>query len=64
MDRDGIKRDLVTISLLSELTGMTERSIRGKIGDGKWLKNKHYFTRGRRTMIDYNEVMRWFKDED
>lgn len=63
MEQDDPPRNLVTIKYFSEVTGMTEKSIRSRISDGKWLKGKHYFTRGRRNYIDFNAVMEWIKGE-
>lgn len=32
----------VTIAKAAELTGLSEKAIRRKIGDGKWLEGRHY----------------------
>lgn len=57
-------RVVVTVAKLAQLVGVTENSIRHNINDGKWLKDKHFYKKGRRIYIDYAEVIDWYRSGD
>ncbi len=66
-DLSETKVDLVTIKYFCELTGLSNKYVSGKVHYGTnsgWSRGYHYFVRGRRVMIDYNAVVRWFQGED
>lgn len=57
-------KQLVTVAELCRLTGWTDPTVRGRIKNGHWVENKHYYRRGRKIMMDKNQIDAWWTDKN
>ena len=49
----------VTIKLAAALTGLTDKAIERKIGDGVWIEGRQYKRRSGRIFIDMRGYEAW-----
>lgn len=55
-----LKMKYVLIPLFCALTGYTEKAVRRKIEDGKWIQGKHYRKApDGHIMMDLEEINKW-----
>ncbi|MEN6540848.1 MAG: hypothetical protein ABFC67_14670 [Mizugakiibacter sp.] len=53
----------VTIRLASIITGLSEKAIRRKIEDGKWIEGKEYHRRDGGIYVDLDGYYRWVRGQ-
>lgn len=54
----------VTLKKYAEMSGYTEKALRGKIDTGVWVQGLHYFRApDRHIIINIQEVEKWQRNE-